>query len=173
MRRLMVAIPFLALLILAPAACKRRKPTVVQDDGQLVTIVNVADPRAGVQLTRGFYDLEGNAWRWTDKNFAVMLRRPTGGNQNGATLQLKLTLPEVIFNQIGPMAVLATVNGVTLPSETYSKPGDYIYTRDVPASALSAETVNVEFSTDKSLPPTTKDTRELALVVTTIGLLPK
>ena len=175
MRRLTVVIPMLALLMLAPAACKRRKARAgaPADDGQLMTMVSVADPRAALQLTRGFYDLENNAWRWAAKNFTVMLRRPTGGAQNGASLQLKFTIPEVVSSRVGPITVAATIGGVALSPETYSKAGDFTYARDVPASALPGETVDVNFTTDKSVPPTDQDSRELSIVVTTIGLLPK
>jgi hypothetical protein len=176
MRRLIVLVPILALLILAPAACKRKRAPragAPDDDGQLMTMVSVADPRAALQLTRGFYDLENNAWRWTAKNFTVMLRRPTGAAQNGANLQLKFTIPDVVFSKIGPIALSATIGGVALPPETYSKAGDFTYAREVPASALPGETVDVNFTADKSLPPSDQDTRELSVVVTTIGLLPK
>jgi hypothetical protein len=58
-------------------------------------------------------------------------------------------------------------------SETFSQAGDFVYSHEVPALALGSDVVTVEFSTDKSLPPTEKDKRELALIVKTIGLVPK
>lgn len=176
MRRLIATVPMLALLVLAPSACKtRKKPRLnpAEDDGQLVSVINVADPRAAVQLTRGFYALESDAWRWTMKKFAVTLRRPTGAAENGARLELKFVLPETIFNRVGPITISAIINGLALPPQTYSTSGDGTYARDVPASALTADAVAIEFSVDKGLPPSDQDARELAIIVTTIGLLPK
>ena len=72
-----------------------------------------------------------------------------------------------------PTTISATVNGVALPPETYRAAGDGTYARDLPASALSTDPVTIEFSVDKAIPPGDQDLRELALVVTSVGLLPK
>ncbi len=71
MRRLKWAGSLLTVLALASPGCERQKKT---DDRPLLSVVNTNDPRAAVQLTRGFYGVEGNAWRWTAKDFVVTLR---------------------------------------------------------------------------------------------------
>ncbi len=170
-------IPLLLLAALLTSACRIHKhgphAQAAEDDGQLVSVINMNDPRASVQLTRGFHGLENNAWRWTMKNFTATLRTPANASKSGATLQLKLTIPDVMFNRVGPMTLDARVNGLDLGPETYSHTGDYIYTRDVPPAALSADAVAIDFHVDKGLPPTEQETRELAVIVTTVGLLPK
>jgi len=169
--------PALAILLLLTPACRIHKKTshakAAEDDGQSVSVINVGDPRAAVQLTRGFHGLEHDSWRWTMKNFTATLRPPANAANAGATLQLKFTIPQVMFDRVGDMRVEARLNGLDLGSQTYTQPGDYIYTRDVPATALSADAVSIDFHVDKGLPPSDQDTRELALIVTTIGLLPK
>jgi hypothetical protein len=168
----LVSAALMALVLIAPAACKRKKKTrsVVEDSGVLSSVVNVSDPAASGQLVRGFYVLESNAWRWTMPKFTVALKPPPGAAQKGGRLSLKFNIPEVIFNKLGPMNLRASINGLALPPETYSKAGDYIYAQDVPANALSGDAVSVEFTCDKALPPSGDDARELALVVTSIGL---
>jgi hypothetical protein len=176
MWRLSVAVSVMALLVLAPAGCKRKKKTrAVEDanDGQLVSILNAADPRAAVQLTRGFHSIENDSWRWTAKDFSVTLRRPTGAEQKGATLEVKLTVPDAVFSRVGPQTLSAKVGGFALEPEHFTKAGDYTYTRDVPATALARETVAIDFSVDKAIPPGDQDVRELAIIVSTVGLLPK
>jgi hypothetical protein len=177
MWRLMVATGMLALLVLAPAGCKRRRrmqsAAPAEDDGQLVSVVNVADPRAAPQLGAGFYGVEGGAWRWTMKKFEVTLRPPAGAAQNGATLELKLTIPQVILDRVGPVTLSGTVRGVVLSPETFSKAGESKYRREIPASALAGDEVTVEFAADKGVIPSQQDQRELAVIVSTIGLLPK
>jgi hypothetical protein len=167
---------FLIAILLAPACRIHKKAAhakAAEDDGQLVSVINVGDPRAAVQLTRGFHGLENGSWRWTMKTFTATLRPPANASKTGASLQLKLTIPQVMFDRVGDMSIEAHVNGLDLGPQTYTHPGDYIYTRDVPPAALSGDAVSIDFHVDKGLPPSDQDTRELALIVTTIGLLPK
>jgi hypothetical protein len=63
-----------AAMLLGPAACKRcqqqAQAEATDEQGQtLMPMVHVADQRAAVQLIKGFYDVEQNAWRWTMKKF--------------------------------------------------------------------------------------------------------
>jgi hypothetical protein len=180
MRRLMVWIPFVAGLVtfvLAPVACRTRhkKAPVAQastEDNQL-SVIEIDDPRAAAQLTSGFHTLENNSWRWTTRHFAVTLRPPAGSAKNGARLELKFVLPEQVFKAVGPVTLVATVQGLSLAAETYSKDGEYTYARDVPAQSLGGNSVVVQFAIDKGLAPNPKDFRELALIVTRIALTPK
>jgi hypothetical protein len=65
------------------------------------------------------------------------------------------------------------VNGTAIDPETFSQAGDCVYVHDVPAQALVADVVTVEFSTDKAIAPSDQDKRELALIVRSIGLVAK
>jgi len=172
MRRL---VAILALVALASGGCRLRKKAkaAVEDDGQLAAVVNVAEPRTSVQLTRGFYAVEADSWRWTMKNFSVALRPPKDSAQKGATLQMSFTYPEAVFNRLGPMTITARINGADGGSQTFDKPGALTYTHDVAASALAGEVVAVDFTLDKSLPPSEQDSRELGIIVSTVGLTSK
>ena len=172
MRRLIAAFVLLALVSFASAGCRRKKKGRVREDG-LASVINVADPGDSAQIVRGFSNVEADAWRWSTSKFSVVLRPPPGAAQNGAKLELHFTLHDAVVGKLGPITVSATVNGTAIASETFSQPGDCVYSHEVPASALGSDVVTVEFSTDKALPPTDKDKRELALVVKTIGLVPK
>lgn len=76
MRRLIAAAVLMAIVALAPACRTKRKPRakIAEDDGQLASVVNVADPRAAIQLVSGFHALENDSWRWTARQFTVTLR---------------------------------------------------------------------------------------------------
>lgn len=168
------------LLLLAATcstACKRakRNPAALEPEHSvpLTSVVNVNDPAASQQLVRGFYGLENGQWRWTMKRFEVALKPPSGAAQNGARLTLKFTIPEVIFTRLGPVTLSSTINGLRLPPETYAKPGDYLYARDVPASALKDDTVMAAFDSDKAIAPSAADARELALIAVSVRLEPK
>jgi hypothetical protein len=174
MRRLTLAASLL-LVVFASASCRIKKKSAakVEDDGQLVSVINVADPRGSVQLTRGFHGLENQSWRWTMKSFTATLRPPPGSAQKGASLQLKFTIPDVMFNRVGPMTVDARINGIDLGPQTFSNAGDYTYSRDIPATTLASDAVAIDFAVDKGLPPGDPDPRELAVIVTSVGLVLK
>jgi hypothetical protein len=174
MRRLIVLLIALTPLVVPLAGCKRKPPAkveVIEEQApQLATVVHVADPQATVQLVRGFYELEQNAWRWTAGKFAVALRPPRGGAERGAVLQLKFSLADAVIERVKSMTLKARAGKLDLAPGTYAKPGQYLYSRDVPAAALAGDVVLFEFEVDKFLPPGEADQRELALIVSTIGL---
>jgi hypothetical protein len=175
-RRLIVLLACAALL-LTSTGCKPRDKIKTQPTeeapAQLSSVVYMADPKASVQLLRGFHAVEGNAWRWTMGRFAVTLRPPATAAQRGATLKANFALPDAVMKKVGTVTITANVNGLVLPGERYEKPGDHAYSRDVPASALAAEAVTCEFVLDKFLPAGAVDQRELGLVMSSIGLEPK
>src|SRR5580698_707851 len=110
MRRLIAAM-LLTLAVIAPACRTRKKGQRAEDDGKPLSVVKVADPRGSVQLIRGFHNVENDSWRWAMKNFTVSLRPPAGSATNGATLELKFTLPDAIFSQLGAMTIHARIAG--------------------------------------------------------------
>jgi hypothetical protein len=130
----------------------------------------MGDPRAASQLAAGFHDIEEHAWRWTMRQFGVYLRPPLGSSKKGAVLVLNLTLPPALLQAQPSITLSASVNGNKLPPETWSKPGTFVYQRDVPAELLAGDAVRVDFELDKAMPPSEKDARELGLVVSKVGL---
>jgi hypothetical protein len=171
-----VAALLIASLASVPLACKSHRRVVVQTEEEgptLATIVHVADPRAAAQLLSGFYGVEQNSWRWTAGKFSVVLRPPRTAVAKGATLQLKFSVPEVVITRLKAMSLSASVNGTPLSPESYTQPGEFTYARDVPANLLVGESAKVDFSLDKTMPPSAGDQRELGVVVTTVGLDPK
>ena len=174
MRRLTssLAASFLVLSVAAfPSACKRRRhrpdSAVAMGSPDLASHLALADPRAAVQLIHGFYDPEGNAWRWTARQFSAVL--PTPATPRSTQLVFRFNVPEVSIRKLGPLTLYASVNGLALPTETYSAPGDFTYRKEVPPAALTGEAVTVDFSLDKTLPPQGTDRRELGLVAMSLA----
>ncbi len=171
MRRLvfyLFSLSLIALLMVAPA-CKRRKRGADESSAGMATMVNAADPRTAGQLVKGFHTVEQNSWRWTAGDFAVNLKPPAGAAQKGATLTLKFVVAEAVLAKLKSMTLSATVNGVKLAPETYTKSGEYTYARDVPATALQKDLAKVEFTLDKFLPASPEDQRDLGVIVTLVG----
>ncbi len=166
-----------AALIAAVPGCKRQKKarveTIEESGPQLTSVINMADPHQSVQLLKGFYDIEQNAWRWTMGKFSVTLRPPLSAPQKGATLQVKFAVPDPVIARLKSFTLTANVNGTAVPGETFSKAGEHTYSKDVPASAFGPDAITVEFALDKFLAPGTVDQRELGIVVSSIGFEPK
>ncbi|MCS7314612.1 MAG: hypothetical protein RMI94_06100 [Bryobacterales bacterium] len=175
MNRTLPALATLALL--AAPGCKREQKAIeratIEEQPELASFVHVADPKTAFQLLEGFHALEGNAWRWTAKNFSVVLRAPAAATQKGATLKLKLNVPEAVASRIGPQTLTADAGGVTLAPQRFEKPGDYEYVRDVPPQAFRRDSLLLNFALDKALPPGDVDQRELGIIVVAVGLDPK
>jgi hypothetical protein len=167
----------LAAMALGPAGCKRHKSVQVQDtieEGpRMASTLRMGDPKVETQLVSGFYGIEGNAWRWTGKQFIVVLKTPFGAAQRGGTLTFNLAVPQAVIENLKNISLAASVDGSPLAPETFTQPGPAVFKRDIPASLLGGDTVKVEFQLDKSYSPGGADTRELGVVATSIALEPK
>ncbi|HUK19118.1 MAG TPA: hypothetical protein VLW65_22005 [Bryobacteraceae bacterium] len=161
-------------LAFAPLSCKRAKTVHVEqteEEGpRLASVVHVSDPKVEPQLISGFYAIEGNAWRWTAKQFSVVLRVPTGAAQRGATLDLALTVPQVTIDKLKTISLSASADGHPLPPETYTQTGQFDYKRDLAPGTLANSSVRLEFQLDKAMAPGNGDLRELGVIVRSIGL---
>lgn len=168
-------VPALLVIALAftPLACNRKNRVRVQETEEeaptLATMLHVADPRATPQLLSGWHAVEQNAWRWTTGNFSVLLHPPRQAAEKGALLQLKFSIPEVVLTKLKSLTLTATVDKTALSPETYTQPGEFTYSREVPGKLLAAQAVKVEFALDKTLKPGDSDQRELGVVASTVG----
>ncbi len=166
-----------AVLMLASSGCKRHVKNADQAVGNntetLLSTVHTADPKAAPQLLRGFYPVEGNAWRWTAGKFAVALRPLAGATQKGARLVVRFVIPDSALTINKSMTLSATVGGFALSPETYTNSGDHTYVRDVPATALGSDKIVADFTLDKFIPAGAIESRELGIVVNSIGFDPK
>lgn len=164
----------LGVCLLLLAGCKQREKKIRvletdEDSPTLASMIYMGDSKVAPQLLMGFYPIEDNAWRWTMGKFAVALRAPRNAAIRGAVLRLNFALPEPVLAKVQKMSLSAAVSGTRLPAETYDKAGESVYTRDVNASLLSGEVVNVEFTMDKFVPAGVLESRELGVIVTSVG----
>ena len=169
MRKLLIA----ALLLAAPA-CKRapvRHVDKVEEGPKLASSFQIGDSTMAKQLAGGFYDIESGAWRWTMHKFAVTLGPPARSAQQGAVLELHLTVPPSSIQKLGSVTLTASIGGTALAPETYTQPGEHVYRGDVPANLLTGDTVRVDFQLDKVVPPGDVDQRELGVVASSVRLV--
>ena len=169
----------LLVLALTGISCKGKHDRVeVQNEEpasgatRVQSTFRMSDTSAAGQLLSGFYPVEANAWRWTARKFSVLLRTPPGAAQAGGNLSLNFTIPDVSIQQLKSVTLSASVNGMMLKSQEYTAAGTQVFTADVPASMLAADSVKVDFALDKSIPPGV-DKRDLGLVAASVGLAAK
>src|SRR5438045_5186640 len=124
MRRLTLALAIGS--IIATTSCKRA-PRPAPAGPDLVSVVRVDDPIASTQLVSGFYSLEGNPWRWTAGRFSAELKPPPGAGENGAKLELKLNIPDIVIKNLGSITLTASAGGARLTPQKFTEAGNYVY----------------------------------------------
>jgi hypothetical protein len=171
------AAALLAISLNIACTGKHGTSTVVQNDegepvanAPIVSRLKMSDASAKDQLISGFYALENGVWRWTAGKFSVTLKTPPGASPKGATLTLALTVSDLILKQVHSQTLSVSVGKTVLKSEKYVDAGSHTFTADIPASALTGDTVTVNFSLDHVLPPSANDRRELGVIVTSVGI---
>ena len=164
----------ICLLVLCAAGCRRAAPDLAgyteEETPRLAVAVNLSDPRTAAQLVSGWYPVERNAWRWTARNFAVVLRPPPAAGGRGAILRFRFSVPDIVLSRLKQLTLSASVQGKRLAPETYRNTGPEIYQRDVPAALLAGDSVRFDFSLDKALPAGEFDPRQLGVIASQVGL---
>ena len=81
----------MAALALLAAGCDRAQRTPSSDPPATAaeTIVHVAEPATLSRLVAGFHRRDNDEWRWTKREFSIILDRPRGAAEHGATLVLR------------------------------------------------------------------------------------
>jgi hypothetical protein len=163
--------------VLGLAGCGPSQTSQQQQTASVVEVaplssVDMGDPQAAVQLVSGFHKIEQNRWRWTTSKFQVRLGIPPEATADGTKLMLQLTLPDVVIKRLKSVELRAKVNGTSLPPARYSKSGQYVYSRPVPAEVLHGRAVMAEFELDNYIPAGAIEARELGVVALKVGLYP-
>ncbi len=171
---------FACLVVLLLSSCPSNEPELFTapggtpeaalEPGEFLSTVHLADPRATPQLLKGFHVLEQGVWRWTERVFAVALKPPPAAPGQEVNVELTFSIVEASISRLGPLTLIATMNGSPVGSETYGQAGDYTFTKPVPADVLTSETIEVAFALDKVLPPTGSDLHELGVIAVSVAL---
>lgn len=175
MRKLIVLTAAAALL--ASPACKRQRHpnpmATIEEESPLASTVSMADPAASSQLLSGFHAVEQNAWRWSARKFSVSLAVPKEAAARGASLELKLTLPEAVAGTMLGVSVQPSIGGRALLPYRVTQPGEQTASFDVPRELLNTPAVIADFELDKVVAPREGESRELGLVVAQVSLVAK
>ena len=154
-------------------ACKRPDPIRLQptleEPAALASMIVISDPSTSSQLLRGFYPLDQPAWRWTAPRFTVALQSPPHARDNGAWLVLRYTVLEQFIATLKKITINAKFGDLAMAPEIVTTAGNREYRRELPPTAFTKESTYADFTVDPFLKPE-GDGRELALIVTAVGL---
>lgn len=172
----------LSLAILLSAAllgsgCRGKNSPVIQNDegepaaqSTLLSALRMNDAEAPAQLLKGFYGIENGTWRWTAGDFSVVLKTPPGAAQKGGALTFALSIGDALLKQVHSQTLTLAIGGKTVKTETYTEPGNHTFSADIPASALAADKVTLDFNVDHTLPPGSPDRRQLGVIALSLDL---
>jgi len=153
-------VPFAEVIEIEPDSIGKGTP----GSDEIPSSLSTGDAGAARQLD-GFYNIE-NGWRWTRRQFSITL----GSGLASDRLVVQLYIPDSVIQKLGAITMTAKIGDRALTSETYPKPGQYRFTRNLEPGWIHAGANRIDFSLDKSLPPTTADNRELGIVVLSAAL---
>jgi SAM-dependent methyltransferase len=117
----------------------------------------------------GWYEPEGEGWRWTKRTFSIGLRTPAEACP--VALSMNVWVPEEALRE-GPLTLSAKVGGVSLAPEVFREAGNLVYFRRLESELPRGAAVKVEFSLDRAVGPSEPDGRELGLVVASVYVEP-
>lgn len=158
-------VSFCTLVILAVSQSCGRQQTPWQQSS-----ISVADPSISRQLLYGFYEADGNSWRWTGPSFGVALRVPPGIAGKTAQLHVQLYFPPAQIKHLGFTTLSAETGNYKYNQVTYEEGGPHDFVASVPAAALCSNVLPIYFFLDKFEKGSRKDARDLGVVVTSISL---
>lgn len=155
------------------SACKSEGPIhlqpTIEEAPAPASRIQAGDPAASSQFLTGFSAIESNSWRWAEPDFSVLLGVPPGAASKGASLLLTLNLPDISIKDLKRITLSGQAGGISLSPETYDTAGPHMYRRDLPASLLIGDTLEVHFHADKFL-QLSGDSRRLSLIVSSVQL---
>jgi hypothetical protein len=153
-------VPFAEVIEIEPDSIGKGIP----GEEAIASSISTGDARAAKQLD-GFYDIE-NGWRWSKPQFSITL----GSGPANDRLVVQLFIPDSSIKKLGAITLTAKIGDHAFAPETYRKPGQYAFTRDLELSWIHAGQNRIDFSLDKFLASTPADSRELGIVVLSAAL---
>jgi 4-amino-4-deoxy-L-arabinose transferase-like glycosyltransferase len=142
----------------------------VAQNKEAMNRIDMGDLRFENRLT-GFYPPEEGSFRWTSREFSTRLDVPVL-DTSGAQLLVRIYIPENVIQKLGSITLHASIAGHALAPQTWSEPGRYVYRRELDANMIAPGSLQINFSLNKSIPPSAQDKRELGIVVQELSIEP-
>ncbi len=118
-----------------------------------------------LNLLEGWYDADGQSWRWTAGQFSAGI--PAESRQ-AKKIALELYIPPLLIQKFGSVTLSATIGDHPFEPLTFNVEGEYEYVRALPAALANQPLC---FRLSDAIAPSEADDRELGLIVASIQLL--
>lgn len=127
---------------------EQRRPLVINGKAGLSHFIHMNAPEAPDHFVADIVpQLHDNHFRWTLQKPALQFRLPL---TRGMKFRAALYVPEVTFEQTGPVTIQIFIGAQLLETLRVDKPGERIVEKDVPEEWLTTERpVTVRFEIDK------------------------
>ncbi len=163
------------LVLAACFGCSREDPgpTPVASEqaahipDEILYELNFGENIEASRLLRGLYDSEG-PWRWTARTFSVSLDRPNA--KPPLYVELDFALAKPLMDQFESVTLSASANGHDAGSEKFTEDGRYLFSKPLPAEALTSEKIQIDFELDKAQNQGGQGGRELGLIAVSLAL---
>ncbi len=148
---------------------EQRNPYELTPSKSLTHYIHMSAPNAPDHFVEGVLPkLHDGTWRWVMKRPVFQFRTPT---REGLKLHIDLTVPDITFEQTGPVQIEVRVGSQTLDRISFDKPGQQIWEKAVPPEwILPDATVLVTLEIDKLWRSPT-DGAERGFIITQIGFV--
>lgn len=111
-----------------------------------------------LRILNGWHKMEHRAWRWTAREFGVVIE-----NRPGATrLELKFQAIPALFKSSDTLEVEATVNGEALSRETFGAAGVHVYSLPISSAPQKCE---IQIRLSHTFPEPPDSDRDLGVIV--------
>jgi hypothetical protein len=122
------------------------------------------------QLVAGIYSVENRGWRWTARDFSLVLAAPRWASTRGANLIFAFYIPDAIMGRTGPVTLTAYLNDAEVGSRTYRTAGTQRFSAMIRPELLRQSPLAIGFHLDRYVPRGVLETRELGVVANTVSL---
>ena len=145
----------------------QRQPLDTDAPDRLKHYFAMSEPTALRQIVSGVLpELHDGSWRWTLQRPVFRFSVPTA---EGLSLQADITVPDVSFQQTGPVNITVWIDTNKLDVIHFDKDAKLLYRKPVPAGWLSAgRPVQVTMEIDKMM---RSGDQAWGFIVTSIGFI--
>ena len=136
----------------------------LERDERAFLILRSAYRMNNVDLLEGWYDADGQSWRWTAGQFSASIPMES---RHAKKIVLELYIPALLIEQFGSVRLSVKIGEHELEPHSFASEGEYQYVRALPCALTDRP---LHFRLSNFIAPSEADGRELGMIVASIQL---